>query len=258
MRLAAILLLASITTITASAADESPFKTMKEKASYALGMNMGKTLRQRNADIDPELYLKAMKEAMAGGKLLMTDEQVRETLTAYQGELQSRSLEKNKKEGATFLTENKTKPGVLTTASGLQYKIDTKGAGKTPTTNDSVVCHYRGTLINGDEFDSSYKRGEPATFPVTGVIKGWTEALQMMPIGSKWKLFIPAELAYGERGGARVPPNATLLFDIELVGIKDPSETRAASPTVTPKVKTLDSKQLSIQPSSSAAPKVTK
>jgi FKBP-type peptidyl-prolyl cis-trans isomerase FklB len=129
----------------------------------------------------------------------------------------------NKKEGDAFLAANKTKEGVVTLPSGLQYKILKEGNGPKPTASDSVVCNYKGTLINGTEFDSSYKRGEPATFPVTGVIKGWTEALQLMPVGSKWQLFIPPDLAYGPRGtpGGPIGPNATLIFEVELISIKD-------------------------------------
>ena len=224
MKQSLIALLGLSAALTLPAAEELPFKTTKEKASYALGLNIGKQLRQNNAEIDPEIYMKALKDAMSGGKLLMSDEQVRETLMAFQRELQTKTQEKNRKDGEVFLAENKKKPGVVTTASGLQYKIETKGTGKTPTSNDTVVCHYRGTLINGEEFDSSYKRNEPQSFPVTGVIKGWTEALLMMPVGSKWKLAIPPEIAYGERGRPGIPPNSTLLFDIELISIKDPSQ----------------------------------
>ena len=229
--------------LSLQAAEESPLKTSKDKASYALGMNIGKQLRQNNAEINTEIYMKALKDALGGGKLLMTDEQVRETLMAFQQELRTKTLDKNRKDGQDFLAANKSKEGVVTTASGLQYKIETKGAGKTPATNDTVVCHYRGTLIDGTEFDSSYKRGEPMSFGVTGVIKGWTEALLMMPVGSKWKLFIPSELAYGERGRPGIPPNAALLFDIELVSIKDPAEAGAAS------------KPIQIQPQGVPAPK---
>jgi len=224
MKQSLIALLGLSAALALPAADELPFKTTKEKASYALGMNIGKQLRQNNAEIDTEIYMKALKDAMSGGKLLMSDEQVRETLMAFQRELQTRTQEKNRKDGEAFLADNKKKPGVVTTASGLQYKIETKGTGKIPTSNDTVVCHYRGTLINGEEFDSSYKRNEPQSFPVTGVIRGWTEALLMMPVGSKWKLAIPADIAYGERGRPGIPPNSTLLFDIELISIKDPSQ----------------------------------
>ena len=217
---------------TLFAADDSPFKTSKEKTSYALGLNIGKQLKQNNADIDLDVYMRALKDATTGGKLLMTDEQIRETLTAFQMELKNKGLEMGRKEGEAFLAENKSKPGVVTTASGLQYKIETKGTGKIPGSNDTVVCHYRGTLVNGEEFDSSYKRSEPSSFGVTGVIKGWTEALLMMPVGSKWKLTIPSELAYGERGRPSIPPNSVLLFDIELVSIKDPTEGAAVSQPV--------------------------
>lgn len=227
MKLVLTALLGLSIALSLRAADESPFKSTKEKASYALGMNIGKQLRQNGAEIDTEVYMKALKEAMSGGKLLMTDEQVRETLMAFQTELRTKTLDKNKKDGEAFLAENKKKEGVVTTASGLQYKIETKGTGKVPKTNDTVVCHYRGTLADGTEFDSSYKRSEPSSFGVTGVIKGWTEALLMMPVGSKWKLVIPSDLAYGERGRPGIPPNSTLQFDIELISIKDPSEAAA-------------------------------
>jgi FKBP-type peptidyl-prolyl cis-trans isomerase len=131
----------------------------------------------------------------------------------------------NKKEGEAFLAANKSKPGVVTLPSGLQYKILTAGTGPKPTATDSVNCNYRGTLIDGKEFDSSYKRGKPVTFPVTGVIKGWTEALQLMPVGSKWQLFIPSDLAYGDRGaGADIGPGATLVFEVELISIEDKSK----------------------------------
>jgi FKBP-type peptidyl-prolyl cis-trans isomerase len=229
----AVLALAATWSLPVTAADDSPFKSSKEKASYALGANIGKQLKQNNADIDTDVYMKALKEALSGGKVLMTDEQIRETLMAFQTELRTRTLDKNKKDGDAFLAENKKKEGIVTTPSGLQYQVVTKGSGKVPGSNDTVVCHYRGTLITGEEFDSSYKRSEPSSFPVTGVIKGWTEALLLMPVGSKWKLFIPSDLAYGERGRPSIPPNSALLFDIELVSIKDPSEA-AAGPAAGP------------------------
>jgi FKBP-type peptidyl-prolyl cis-trans isomerase len=243
--------------LTLPAAEETPFKSTKEKASYALGMNIGKGLRQNGAEIDLEIYMKALKDALSGGKLLMTDEQVRETLMVFQTELRTKTLDKNKKDGEAFLAENKKKDGIVTTASGLQYKIETKGTGKTPTSNDTVVCHYRGTLVDGTEFDSSYKRSEPTSFGVTGVIKGWTEALLMMPVGSKWKLFIPSDIAYGERGRPGIPPNSTLQFDIELISIKDPAEAAAAKPTPAPApAPGAVSKPIQIQPQAPpAAPK---
>jgi FKBP-type peptidyl-prolyl cis-trans isomerase FklB len=166
--------------------------------------------------------------------MLMTDDEARAALMQLQAEVRNKQQEKmkvagemNKKEGAEFLEANKTKEGVVTLPSGLQYKILTEGTGPKPAASDTVVCNYRGTLISGTEFDSSYKRGQPASFPVNGVIKGWTEALQLMPVGSKWQLFVPAELGYGDRGaGGEIGPGATLIFEVELLSIqgKDKSE----------------------------------
>jgi FKBP-type peptidyl-prolyl cis-trans isomerase len=203
------------------AAEQAQFKNENDKASYALGLNIGKQLKQNDAEIDLDVYLRGLKDGIAG-KGSLTDEEIRGTLMTWQQGLRTRSLEKKKKEGESFLTENKKKEGVKVTPSGLQYKVLTKGTGKTPSSNDTVVCHYRGSLIDGTEFDSSYKNAKPAEFPVLGVIKGWTEALQMMPVGSKWQLVIPSELAYGERGNPRIPGGSVLLFDIELLDIKKP------------------------------------
>jgi len=214
-----------------SAADPTPY-TEANKASYALGLNIGKQLKQNDAEIDIDTYLRGLKDGMAG-KATMTDEDIRATLTAWQQGMRTKGLDKKKKEGEAFLAANKAKEGITTTPSGLQYKILTKGTGKLPTTNDTVGCHYRGTLLDGTEFDSSYKRGEPASFPVTGVIKGWTEALLMMPVGSKWQLFIPSDLAYGDRGNPRIPGGSMLQFDIELLEIKKPEA--PAAPAAAPK-----------------------
>jgi FKBP-type peptidyl-prolyl cis-trans isomerase FklB len=205
-------------------------------------MLYGKQLKQGDVEVDFDQYLKGLKDAATGGKLLLTEEQGREVYQTFMQELRTKQNEKlkadgekNQKAGEAFLAENKKKEGVTTTASGLQYKIETKGTGKIPTSNDTVVCHYRGTLLDGTEFDSSYKRSQPAEFPVTGprgVIRGWAEALLMMPVGSKWKLFIPSELAYGERGQRGVvpiPANAVLQFDIELLEIKSPTDAAAAA-----------------------------
>jgi len=208
-------------------------KTEKDKFSYALGMNLGNSLHRQSVPVDPAILLRGLKDALAG-KTLMTDDDARAALKAVQTEMQKKMQETmqaagaaNKKEGDAFLATNKTKEGVTTLPSGLQYKILTAGTGPKPTATDSVVCNYRGTLINGKEFDSSYKRGEPATFPVNGVIKGWTEALQLMPVGSKWQLFVPADLAYGDRGaGADIGPGSTLIFEVELVSIQDKSQER--------------------------------
>jgi FKBP-type peptidyl-prolyl cis-trans isomerase len=203
-------------------------KTQKDKLSYALGMNLGSSLHKEKLEVDPAIVLRGLKDALASGKMLLTEDEARATLTQLQTEVRSKQQEKmkvagemSKKEGVAFLAANKTKEGVVILPSGLQYKILTAGTGPKPTASDTVVCNYRGTLISGTEFDSSYKRGQPASFPVNGVIKGWTEALQLMPVGSKWQLFVPAELGYGDRGaGADIGPGATLIFEVELLSIQ--------------------------------------
>ncbi|HET9791160.1 MAG TPA: FKBP-type peptidyl-prolyl cis-trans isomerase [Candidatus Angelobacter sp.] len=210
------------------------FKSDKERQSYAVGMNIGESLHRQPVDLDSNSLIQGLKDSMAGGKTLMTDEEAKAALTelgqqvrAKQEEKVKQAAETNKKEGEAFLAANKTKEGVVTTPSGLQYKILKAGTGPKPTAADKVVCNYRGTLINGTEFDSSYKRGQPATFPVGQVIKGWTEALQLMPVGSKWQLFIPPDLAYGERGaGNDIGPDSTLIFEVELLSI-EPKEAPA-------------------------------
>jgi len=209
-------------------------KTQKDKLSYALGMNLGTNLHKQTVEVDTAIVLRGLKDALAAGKTLLTEDEARVALTQLQTEVRNKQQEKmkvagelNKKESAEFLTANKAKEGVVTLPSGLQYKILTAGTGPKPTATDTVVCNYRGTLISGAEFDSSYKRGQPASFPVNGVIKGWTEALQLMPVGSKWQLFVPSELGYGDRGaGADIGPGATLIFEVELLSIqsKDKSE----------------------------------
>jgi len=203
-------------------------KDNKDKVSYSIGLNIGKSMKQEGLDINPDALAAAMKDVFAGAKPQLTDEEVQAVMQEFQKEMmakrmkgQQEGLTKNKAEGEKFLADNKKKEGIKTTASGLQYKVIKDGTGKTPKATDTVSTHYRGTLISGKEFDSSYKRGEPAEFPVNGVIKGWTEALQLMKEGAKWQLFIPSELAYGERGaGQDIGPNSTLIFDIELLSVK--------------------------------------
>jgi FKBP-type peptidyl-prolyl cis-trans isomerase FklB len=211
-------------------------KTQKDKFSYALGMNLGDNLHKQSVDVDPAILLRGLKDALGAGKTVLTEEEARTVLMAMQSEIRSKMMEKaklegeaNKKVGEEFLAANKAKDGVVALPSGLQYKILTEGTGPKPTATDSVACNYRGTLINGTEFDSSYKRGQPATFQVNGVIKGWTEALQRMPVGSKWQLFIPAELAYGERGPSpEIGANSTLIFEVELLSIQPKDKSEAA------------------------------
>jgi len=215
---------------TATAATtRPPLKTQKDKFSYAMGMNLGMNMKKQNVPIDPAIMARGLRDALAGTKTQLTEDEARAAITQMQQDMQKKMMEKmqaesagNKKIGDAFLAENKTKPGVVTLPSGLQYKILTAGTGPKPTASDTVVCNYKGTLINGKEFDSSYKRGQPATFAVGGVIKGWTEALQLMPVGSKWQLFIPADLAYGDRSPSPdIGPGDTLIFEVELMSIQE-------------------------------------
>lgn len=220
-------------------AEEKPFelKDSKDKASYSIGLNIGSNLKRQNVDLNPDAMIAGMKDAMSGKKPLLNDQEVREAMMGLEKDMQQKqaaAAQKNAADGDKFLAENKSKPGVKTTASGLQYKVEKEGKGAQPKATDTVTVNYRGTLINGTEFDSSYKRGQPATFPVTGVIKGWTEALQLMKAGSKYQLFIPAGLGYGERGAGRdIGPNATLIFDVELLDVKPAEGGASASPSPT-------------------------
>lgn len=220
-------------------------KTDLDKQSYSIGLNIGRSMKKDGVDIEPSILARGIRDALAGGKTLMTDEEIKTTMTALstavrkkQEELRKEQDAKlqaqgaaNKTEGDAFLAENKTKEGVVTLPSGLQYKILSEGTGPKPTAADTVVCNYRGTLINGTEFDASAKHGGPATFPVGQVIKGWTEALQLMPVGSKWQLYVPGDLAYGARSaGPDIGPNSTLIFEVELVSIQPKAETPVAGP----------------------------
>lgn len=215
----------------ARGATHSTLTTEKQKDSYALGMNVGRDLSRQPIDIDVTPFLQGMRDALEKRKSQLTDDEIKAALAQLQSQATTKAEAENKilgeanlKQGEEFLAGNKTKPGVVALPSGLQYKVITAGTGPKPTAADTVVCDYRGTLINGKEFDSSYKRGQPASFPVGGVIKGWTEALQMMPVGSKWELFIPPDLAYGARGaGPDIGPNSTLIFEVELHSIKGKS-----------------------------------
>ncbi|PYK37078.1 MAG: hypothetical protein DME49_13120 [Verrucomicrobia bacterium] len=210
----------------------TPLKDSKDKVSYSIGLNIGFNLKKQNVSINPDTFVLGLKDALAG-KPQMTDEQVKETMTAFEKEMidkQKAAGVKNGADGEKFLAENKKKEGVKTTASGLQYKVVKEGTGAQPKEKDTVMANYRGTLIDGTEFDSSYTRGQPATFPVSGVIKGWTEALQMMKVGSKYQLFIPAKLAYGERAiGPDIGPNSTLIFEVELLDVKPAAGTNPSS-----------------------------
>jgi FKBP-type peptidyl-prolyl cis-trans isomerase FklB len=200
-------------------------KNQKEKISYILGMDIGNNLKRQSIDVDTSILARGVKDAFSGSQPLLTEQEIRETMAAFQKEMMAKQEElakKNKKEGEAFLAGNKKKEGVKTLPSGLQYKVVKSGTGKKPKLTDTVTVHYRGTLVNGTEFDSSSRRGQPGSFQVNGVIPGWTEALQLMEEGAKWQLFIPSNLAYGERGAGRdIGPDATLIFDIELISIQE-------------------------------------
>jgi FKBP-type peptidyl-prolyl cis-trans isomerase FklB len=204
-------------------------KSEKQKTSYAIGVNMSNNLKSLSSELDVKALIEGLSSGLEGTKLKMTPEEMQKTLMAFQEKItKKRTVAKDKAKSANdvagkkFLEDNKKKKGIITTKSGLQYKIIKSGKadGKSPKATETVTTHYRGTLIDGTEFDSSYARKKPTSFPVNGVIKGWTEALQLMKPGDKWKLFIPSELAYGDRGaGQKIGPGATLIFDIELIKI---------------------------------------
>jgi FKBP-type peptidyl-prolyl cis-trans isomerase FklB len=210
---------------TTAAPTSVQLKDQKEKVSYSIGMQIGFNLARAKVEINPDIFFAGVKDSIAGNPRL-TPDQVKDVMAQFEKDMEQKQkelAEKNKTEGAKFLEDNKKKPGVQTTASGLQYKVEKEGTGATPKATDLVTVNYRGTLIDGTEFDSSIKRGQPATFPVNGVIKGWMEALQLMKQGAKYQLFIPATLAYGERAmGPDIGPNSTLIFEVELQEVKPP------------------------------------
>jgi FKBP-type peptidyl-prolyl cis-trans isomerase len=212
----------------------APLTTQKQKGSYAIGLRIGGGLQKDGVDLDAASLSRGIRDGLAGTKPLLTDQEAQAALTVMATEVRAKQQAKldvisaaNKKVGDAFLAENKSKEGVVTLPSGLQYKILKAGTGPKPTAEDSVVCDYRGTLIDGKEFDSSYKRGKPLTIPVSGVIKGWTEAMLLMPVGSKWQLFLPADLGYGNQAmGPDIQPGSALVFEVELHSI----EPKAAAP----------------------------
>jgi FKBP-type peptidyl-prolyl cis-trans isomerase FklB len=220
------------------AQDKTELKDQKDKASYAIGLELGNSLKKGKMDVNTNTLVKGLNDGLSGAKPLLTEDQVKETMTTLQKEMMEKQAaaakeagEKNAEAGKKFLDENKKKDGVKTTASGLQYKVLTEGKGESPKETDMVITNYKGTLLDGTEFDSSYKRNEPATFPVNRVIKGWTEALLLMKPGAKYQLFIPSSLAYGERAvGDKIGPNSTLIFEVELVAIKPPEPTPTPPP----------------------------
>jgi FKBP-type peptidyl-prolyl cis-trans isomerase FklB len=219
-------------------AEDTLLKNQRDKVSYTLGVYSGKNLKQQSIDIDPDIMVKGMKDSLSGAQTLLTEEEMREVMKAFQNEMAIKLTEKrmalaekNKKEGEAFLAENKTKEGVKTLPSGVQYKIIKEGTGNHPKATDTVVVHYRGTRIDGTEFDSSYRRNKEASFKLDSVIKGWKEALLMMKEGEQWQIFIPSNLAYGEKGSGAIEPNSTLIFDTELIKIIE--HTHAVTPPQT-------------------------
>jgi len=212
-----------------NAGEDLVLKSQKDKISYIIGMDLGKNFQKQEIEIDADILAQGIKDGISGRKPLLSEQEVRETLAGFQAEMTAKQTElakkrgeKNKKEGETFLAENQKKEGVKTLPSGLQYKVIKTGTGSSPKSTDEVTVHYRGTLIDGTEFDSSYRRGKPEALPVNAVIPAWTEALQLMQVGTKWQLFVPSNLAYGERGaGQIIGPNAVLIFEIELISIQE-------------------------------------
>ena len=222
-----------------SIAKSTGLKTEKEQASYMVGMTIGKSLEPIKEEVDINTLMKAVKTTMEGGKPLLTDEQAQQVAQALDQRLQARKVaeaEASAKAGETFLATNAKKPGVKTTASGLQYQVLTEGKGAKPTASDMVRVHYKGELLDGKVFDSSYDRGEPAVFSLQQVAPGWAEGVQLMSVGSKYKLWIPSKLGYGEQGtpGGPIPPNATLVFEVELLDIVKPDAAPPTAPTPAP------------------------
>lgn len=230
MKLSVIVALLSFSLVSCQTGvtSKEDLKTQKDKVSYSIGLDIGKNMKANSVDIDADILLKGIKDGLEEKEGLLTEEEIAQVMQDFQQDLMAKQMakqkeegDKNLKEGETFLEANKKKEGVKVLPSGLQYKVLKSGNGPSPKETDKVKTHYKGTLINGTEFDNSISRGEPAVFPVNGVIKGWTEALQLMKVGDKWELYIPANLAYGEKGaGGAIPPNATLVFEVELLGIE--------------------------------------
>jgi FKBP-type peptidyl-prolyl cis-trans isomerase len=218
----------------AKEAQDAPILTEQDKRGYALGVELGLDVAKHGADLNHHLVMQGMRDALAGKKFLMTPDEMNATLVEMQTEQREKMAlvrkelaERNKKDGEVFFAANKSKEGIVTLPSGLQYKVLKAGDGNKPSLDDKVVCNYRGSLLDGTEIDSSYQRNEPSTLPLKGVIKGWADALQLMPVGSKWQVFVPSELAYGERGDGRsIGPNAALVFEIELLSIQNKADTK--------------------------------
>ena len=245
-----MLIMTGLATMIANAASKDDLKDQKKRFGYGLGANYARNLKQNNLDVDLDMFLQGMKDFLSG-ESLMSDQEIQSTtkevgdvVRAQRNAEQEKVAKENAAEGESFLEANKTKEGVKTLGSGMQYKVVQTGEGPIPTASDKVRVHYKGTFIGGKEFDSSYKRNQPATFNVTGVIKGWTEALQLMKVGSKWQLFIPSDLAYGKGGNRSIPPNSTLLFEVELLGIEETPKPKKAAPITSDIIKVPSAEEL--------------
>ena len=234
-----VLLAVSVQAKKKSKVKEAPvvLETEMDKVSYSIGTNIGGNFKKSELEINLPAFIKGIKDSLAGSELMLTEADMQKIMQDFQKKMMEKQRKKAEEQGAkniaegqAFLAKNKTKKGVITLPSGLQYKVITAGKGATPTAADKVKTNYRGTLLDGTEFDSSYKRNEPATFGVTGVIKGWTEALQLMKEGDKWQLFIPSDLAYGARGSRNIPPNSALIFEIELLEVIKPAPPKPVEP----------------------------
>jgi FKBP-type peptidyl-prolyl cis-trans isomerase FklB len=242
--LAAFLLFTFAATACAGEAESKPAKpeSLHDKASYSIGLNLGGNFKQQELPVNLDYLIQGLKDGLAGAEPMLAQEEIQTVMQAFQQEMMAKQKErhdaaavKNKADAMEFLAANKTRPGVVTTESGLQYEVLTEGTGPRPKADDQVTVHYRGTLLDGTQFDSSLDRGQPATFPVGGVIPGWVEAMQLMPVGSKWKLYIPPELAYGERGArGAIGPNAALIFEVELIGIVEQQAPATPPPAENP------------------------
>ena len=245
-----MLIMIGLATMIANAASKDDLKDQKKRFGYGLGANYARNLKQNNLDVDLDMFLQGMKDYLSG-ESLMSDQEIQSTtkevgdvVRAQRNAEQEKVAQKNAAEGESFLEANKTKEGVKALGSGMQYKVVHAGDGPIPTASDKVRVHYKGTFIDGKEFDSSYKRNKPATFNVTGVIKGWTEALQLMKVGSKWPLFIPSDLASGNGGNRSIPPNSTLLFEVELLGIEETPKPKKAAPITSDIIKVPSAEEL--------------
>ena len=224
---------------TSYAQEQAPqLKDLKDKASYSIGLNIGTNFKKQNVELNPDALLAGIKDAVSGKKPALSETEQHDVMNTWSKELadkQKAMADKNAEAGKKWLEDNKKKDGVKTTASGLQYKVVKEGNGPQPKATDTVTVDYRGTLIDGTEFDSSYKRGQPATFPLNGVIKGWTEGLQLMKTGAKYQFFIPSDLAYGQRAmGPDIQPNSTLIFDVELKNVQPAAAETTPAPSGSP------------------------